>query len=160
MNKVLENRKLEKGGINTRAAVNDAEPSGTESGVSRKVLSEYFAYIREQDDNAHRARIEEVLERIPNMAELYEAESKINAKLLTMRPGPESLDARQRLRAERIGIEEKKKDLLAANGFPVDYLNRKYRCEKCKDTGSTDEGMVCSCCKQRALEAYEWHTNK
>ena len=160
VNKVLENRKLEKGGINTRAAVNDAEPSGTESGVSRKVLSEYFAYIREQDDNAHRARIEEVLERIPNMAELYEAESKINAKLLTMRPGPESLDARQRLRAERIGIEEKKKDLLAANGFPVDYLNRKYRCEKCKDTGSTDEGMVCSCCKQRALEAYEWHTNK
>ena len=67
---------------------------------------------------------------------------------------------RQRLRAERIAIEESKKQLLTANGWPADYLNRKYRCEICKDTGYTDEGMVCGCAKERAAEAYEWHTNK
>ena len=55
---------------------------------------------------------------------------------------------------------EKCAQLLAENGFPAGYLNRKYRCDICKDTGYTDEGMVCSCCRQRAAEAYDWHTNK
>ena len=56
--------------------------------------------------------------------------------------------------------EEQKKQLLTVNGWPADYLSRKYRCGKCRDTGYTDEGMVCSCCRERAAEAYEWHTNK
>ena len=35
-----------------------------------------------------------------------EAESSVNSKMLSLRPGSDNLDARQRLRAERIAIEE------------------------------------------------------
>ena len=56
--------------------------------------------------------------------------------------------------------EERRKQLLTGYGFPGDYLARKYRCSICRDTGYTDEGMVCSCCKERAAEAFRWHTEK
>ncbi len=167
VNKVIENRRLEKGGVNTRLPKDsnqngsaDAAAADEGSPVSRKVLADYFEFIRSEDDKEREARITEVLRKIPGMRELFEAESNVNSKMLSLRPGADNLDARQRLRAERIAIEENRKQLLTGNGFPSDYLTRKYRCSICRDTGYTDEGMVCSCCRERAAEAYKWHTNK
>lgn len=167
VNKVIENRRLEKGGVNTRLTKDsnqngsaDASAADEGSPVSRKVLADYFEFIRSEDDKEREARITEVLRKIPGMRELFEAESNVNSKMLSLRPGADNLDARQRLRAERIAIEENRKQLLTGNGFPSDYLTRKYRCSICRDTGYTDEGMVCSCCRERAAEAYKWHTNK
>ena len=167
VNKVIENRRLEKGGINTRLPKGSnqngsAEPAAADAGspVSRKVLADYFEYIRNKDEKKREARIAEVLRKVPGMKAVFEAESSVNSKMLSLRPGVDNLDARQRLRAERIAIEENKKQLLAENGFPGDYLTRKYRCSICRDTGYTDEGMVCSCCRERAAEAYKWHTDK
>ena len=167
VNKVIENRRLEKGGVNTRLAKDsnqkgssDASVADEGSPVSRKVLADYFEFIRSEDDKEREARITEVLRKIPGMRELFEAESNVNSKMLSLRPGADNLDARQRLRAERIAIEENRKQLLTGNGFPSDYLTRKYRCSICRDTGYTDEGMVCSCCRERAAEAYKWHTDK
>jgi len=166
VNKVIENRRLEKGGINTRLAAerSGGRPAETEasvdgSPVSRKVLADYYEYIRNEDEKAREARVSEVLRKVPEMRSVFEAESKVNRKMLSLRPGAASLDERQRLRAERIAIEEGRKQLLTANGFPGDYLTRKFRCSICRDTGYTDEGMVCSCCRERAAEAYKWHTD-
>ena len=161
VNKILENRRLEKGGVR----VNASAESGTaaqksDSPVSRKVLADYFEYIRATEEKALEARTEEVLAKVPEMKELFAAESGISARLLSMTPGRSSLDERQSLRAERLAIEEQKKQLLSENGFPTDYLNRRYRCGICRDSGYTDEGMVCSCCRERAAEAYEWYTGK
>ena len=167
VNKVIENRRLEKGGVNTRLPKDSnqngsADAAAAEEGspVSRKVLADYFEFIRNEDEKEREARITEVLRKIPGMRELFEAESNVNSKMLSLRPGADNLDARQRLRAERIEIEENRKQLLTENGFPSDYLTRKYRCSICRDTGYTDEGMVCSCCRERAAEAYKWHTDK
>ena len=165
VNKVIENRRLEKGGVNTRLqkdySQNSSEKSSEEgSPVSRKVLADYYEFIRNEDEKEREARVVEVLRKVPEMRAVFEAESSVNSKMLSLRPGSDNLDARQRLRAERIAIEENRKQLLAENGFPSDYLTRKYRCSICKDTGYTDEGMVCSCCRERAAEAYRWHTGK
>lgn len=167
VNKVIENRRLEKGGINTRLQKDSdqngsADTAAAEEGspVSRKVLADYYEFIRNEDEKAREARVMEVLRKVPGMKELFEAESRVNSKMLSLRPGADSLDARQRLRAERLEIEENRKQLLTGNGFPSDYLTRKYRCSICRDTGYTDEGMVCSCCRERAAEAYKWHTGK
>ena len=167
VNKVIENRRLEKGGINTRlpqesgrSGQTEAAAAGEGSPVSRKVLADYYEFIREEDEKARKARVLEVLRAVPEMKTVFDAESSVNSRMLSIRPGSDNLDARQRLRTERIAIEEEKKQLLTGNGFPADYLTRKYRCSICKDTGYTDEGMVCSCCRERAAEAYKWHTDK
>ena len=167
VNKVIENRRLEKGGINTRLPKDSnqngsAESTAADEGsqVSRKVLADYYEFIRNEDEKAREARVAEVLRKVPGVRELFEAESSVNSRMLSLRPGADNLDARQRLRAERLEIEENRKRLLAGNGFPSDYLTRKFRCNVCRDTGYTDEGMVCSCCRERAAEAYRWHTDK
>ena len=167
VNKVIENRRLKQGGVNTRLPKNSSqngsvEPAAAEEGspVSRKVLADYYEFIRNEDEKEREKRIAEVLRKVPEMKALFEAESSVNSKILSLRPGADNLDARQRLRAERIAIEENKKQLLTGNSFPADYLTRKYRCGICRDTGYTDEGMVCSCCRERAAEAFRWHTDK
>ena len=168
VNKVLENRRLEKGGINTKAMYASGALAGSrtdegqnasqsgESPVSRKVLLDYYAYLREEGEKEQKARTREIFEKIPEMRDIYEAENAANSRLLSLKPGEESRDKRQALRAERLRIDSAKKDLLEANGFPADYLSRRYRCSKCKDSGYTDEGMVCSCARERAEEAFRW----
>ena len=90
------------------------------------------------------------------MDELFEKEKDINLRLLSIKPGEKSREARASLKTERQALEQKKKELLRGAGYPEDYLERRYRCDICRDTGYTDEGMVCSCCKARAEEAYKW----
>ena len=182
VNKVIENRILEKGGVASqkgkgRAAQTACAASGQTgyagapaqpaavsfeegSPVSRKVLSDYYEHIRSEDEKILKARVREALQSIPGMKEAFEAENAVNAKLLSIKPGNESLDTRQRLRAERIAIEEQKKALLSENGYPTDFLKRRYRCEICRDSGYTDEGMICRCCRDRAAEAFRWYTEK
>ena len=163
VNKVLENRRLEKGGINTRAETEarkqsgtGSTPSGEGSLVSRKVLNDYFEYIRGEEEEALKDRIREVRRNIPEMEKVFADEKELNAKLLSLKPGEGSREARERLKAERRDAGERKKDLLTGAGYPEDYLERRYRCGICRDTGYTDEGMVCSCCRKRAEEAYKW----
>ena len=167
VNKVLENRILEKGGINTRTEqmrkasaeqpVQAGQPAAQESArVSRKVLRDYYDYIRSEGEKDRKARLTEVMNRIPEMRDIFSAETQINSLVITMKPGPDAKDKRQRLKDRRQEIEEKKRTLLTDNGYPEDYLERKYRCDICKDTGYTDEGRVCTCAKERAEEAYEW----
>lgn len=163
VNRVLENRILEKGGINTRLQKSGGDteekkmaPDDGGSPVSKKVLSDYYEYLRSEEEKSRAARIEEVRQKIPEMKNVFTKENEINRRMLSLRPGNESLDMRQILRLERHELELTKKALLEGNGFPADYLVRRYRCGICKDTGYTDEGMVCSCCRERAQEAFEW----
>lgn len=44
-----------------------------------------------------------------------------------------------------------KRDLLEASGYPRDYLEPIYICDKCKDTGIVD-GQKCSCFNQAAID--------
>ncbi|MBQ3292571.1 MAG: DnaD domain protein [Mogibacterium sp.] len=166
VNKILENKRLEKGGVNTRvrtpeqnktpvAAAETDNEKPDEAMVSRKVLRDYYEYLRQEEDRARKARLGEVRHRIPGMKEVLAAEASLNNKLLSMQPG-ESKDKRQQLREQRKNLEEEKRSLLIQNGYPEDYLERQYKCNICKDTGYTDDGRTCTCCKERAEEAYKW----
>ena len=116
---------------------------------------DYYEYLRQEEDRARKARLGEVRHRIPGMKEVLAAEASLNNKLLSMQPG-ESKDKRQQLREQRKNLEEEKRSLLIQNGYPEDYLERQYKCNICKDTGYTDDGRTCTCCKERAEEAYKW----
>ena len=169
INKVIENRILEKGGINTRPAQSGQtrQPAQARTGsadrdssdgarVSRKVLRDYYEYIRTEEEKAHKARLSEITDRIPQFREIFSEETKLNSMVITMKPGPDAKEKRQKVRDRRQELEEEKRSLLTGSGYPEDYLERKYRCSICRDTGYTDEGRVCTCAKERAEEAYEW----
>lgn len=190
VNKVLENKMLEKGGVNTRqsqgASSQWAKPqtggqqapggqagqtsqtsstaaAGTGSAmsdglarVSKRVLKEYYDCIRSEEDKKRQSRIDEVSGRIPEIRKVQADIAELNRAVVSLTPGPDARANRQRLREQRRELEDEKRRLLIRSGYPEDYLERRYRCQKCKDTGYTDEGRVCTCCKERAEEAYRW----
>ena len=72
-----------------------------------------------------------------------------------------SLESKQNLekkiaeiKKENMTLQAKKRELLVNAGFPEDYLDIKYECEKCNDTGYVGVNM-CSCMKKALVrEAY------
>lgn len=91
-------------------------------------------------------RIQEVYEAVPKIKEL---EDKIIS--LSAEAGRQALfgntQALDNLRTTTSLIKEMQKQLLVENGYPYDYLDMKYQCPKCKDTGFIGTEK-CSCFKQ------------
>ncbi len=52
----------------------------------------------------------------------------------------------KRLKEENLKFQKELQEILSANNLPSDYLDVKYRCEKCSDTGFID-GKMCNCLK-------------
>lgn len=163
VNKILENKKLEQGGINV---FKFSQPPGIQvetenkASVSKKVLKEYYEHIRKESENEQRIHHEKICQEIFDIHELLEREKKINSEMLSLNFGSGNPEAKQVLREQRRQIDREKRALLLQNGYDADYLDRKYRCKLCKDTGMTDEGKVCSCTKRRAEEALEWNKTR
>lgn len=167
VNKVLENKMLERGGIKAPVAAgagaggSGASPAGQGGAkVSRKVLRDYYEHIRAEEEKALEGRLREALVKAPAIEEVLERESALNAELVSLVMGPGARESREQLKEERLRLEDTKKSLLADAGLPADFLEKRYRCNICKDTGYTDEGTICTCCRARADEAYIWTTEK
>lgn len=55
------------------------------------------------------------------------------------------------MRSEMKKLTDRQKELLAENGFAEDYLEEKYECSDCKDTGYIDGTTKCHCLRQAIL---------
>lgn len=59
------------------------------------------------------------------------------------------------LEERNVKLYERRAELLAAAGYPEDYSDIRYECDKCSDSGFVDERM-CECMKKRlVLAGYE-----
>lgn len=71
-------------------------------------------------------------------------------------------EAGTKLKAKLTELRSKKTELLMANGYTRDYLEPKFICSKCKDTGyiySPEGTEKCSCYKQLAIEYLHANSN-
>ncbi|HPU63895.1 MAG TPA: ATP-binding protein [Mobilitalea sp.] len=96
-------------------------------------------------------RIEEVYKAIPRIKELEEQIITLSAE-----SGRQALfgntEALENLRKTTAQIKEMQRKLLVENGYPEDYLDMRYHCAKCRDTGFIDSEK-CSCFKQAIADA-------
>ena len=51
----------------------------------------------------------------------------------------------ERLRLRISQLDKEKSRLLTENRIPVDYMDIRYNCPICQDTGMTKDGDMCSC---------------
>ena len=103
------------------------------------------------------ARIREVNIRIPEIAEITTMISRTSIDIIDVISKNHNVrEELEKLEQRNLQAQEMIRSLLVKNGYPEDYLERKFRCETCRDTGYTDEGRVCTCAKERAEEAYRW----
>lgn len=160
VNKVLENKKLEQGGIDTRNNPSASTDTNNDAVVSKKVLKEYYEFIRNEGEKEFRKHHEEVYREVLELRELIDLENSINNEIMAANVKSGSTERKKALREQRRELDREKRSLLVRNGYSGDYLDRKYKCNMCRDTGFTDEGKVCSCTKARAQEALEWNKTR
>ena len=164
VNRVLENKMKEAGGIDTKksskASANNSEKGDSyQKTVSRRVLGAYYDYIRNQSELEYQEHLDEA-RKIPKMADILALENELNKAMMTFEFGTNVKEKKKIQMEKRNKLERQKRELLLENGYPEDYLEKKYRCEKCRDTGITDDGTFCSCKRQRINEAYEWNLKR
>ena len=109
-------------------------------------------YQQRQIENKHDLdrRVREVYEKIPAVREMND---EISASALK--------SARQLLAGDTTAVEklrhtiamlrEESRELLTAYGYPADYLEMRYGCPDCRDTGYRD-GKKCHCFRQREID--------
>ena len=128
--------------------------------VTHAVLNKYYEFLREEAEAKAEARRKEVYEAIPEIEgidqELTALGSKLSRGLLSGMTKEQINEARKKMAM----LEEERAVLLTENNFAVDYTDVKYSCEKCGDTGIDENGLRCSCIKEKTGEAEIWQNLK
>ena len=100
-----------------------------------------------------RVRMREVEAGHPEMAEINAALSQTGLRIFeAAMAGREGLDQRiAKLRDDNRRLLDDRAALLTVYGYPADYLDLKYECSACMDTGFIDNGTRLCTCMRRAL---------
>lgn len=130
-------------------------------GYSKEVVEavrEEFEVRRARAEGFQAAALNKVYAAVPQIA-------TIDAKLRNVLPeitaaialGPEKCAAQiEIIRNNNLALQKKREELLIEAGFDKDYTDIKYACPLCKDTGYTDDGVICACFKTAlTLEGYK-----
>ncbi len=121
----------------------------------REILQEYDA-IQRDEALALSQRRQEVLERIPEIEKIHKDIVELMAQRsreIILHPS-RSEDAVEQLQQQIAELKAREIQLLLQHGFSKDYLDMRYRCANCKDTGYVGYPIreKCSCLIQRLLE--------
>lgn len=105
-------------------------------------------YEQQQLQNKHEQdrRIRQVYEAVPQIEALDQLIST-KAGACARRVLGGDTGARAQLKEELLDVREQKELLMAAAGFPGDYMEMHYRCPDCMDTGYAN-GKRCHCLEQ------------
>lgn len=122
----------------------------------RRIREEYETkYLRARDDADRRRR--EVETRIPLIAELHRKLSTVGLEIMRLsleaKSDAEREAAMQELRARNEALLAEKARLLIEAGYPTDYADLRYECDRCSDTGFLDSGAMCSCMRNKLIAA-------
>ena len=90
-------------------------------------------------------RHEEIARRIPQVGEINSQLAQTSSRIFSMMQNGKALEENLAvIRAENEEAQRIISQLLTANGYPADYLDIHYHCEKCNDTGFVG-GRRCEC---------------
>lgn len=121
-----------------------------------RLLHEEYANIREQNQQEHERRLQEIGLRDPRISEIADMSRALfmqQARNLLRHPGnAEQLAADTKKKAAALRAEQEKR--LQALGLSKDYLDPVYTCRDCRDTGYVGEGVkeMCACMERKLID--------
>ena len=121
-------------------------------------LSLEYEKKRDKNQRDRDKRIREVYTKIPAIEKIDEEIRKIGLDMSkSILSNPSEYEETVSNTRERIDkLKMKKAYLMTESNIPADYMDLKYSCDKCKDTGYLDNGKRCSCYKQAIVNrAYQ-----
>ena len=117
--------------------------------------SQYNAVMRGYEERqrlqrrAMEARTQEIYQKIPQIQELDRQISTRAADCARRVLGGDT-KAREHLKEDLADLKEQKLTLLKAAGYPADYMELRYDCPDCQDTGYVN-GKRCHCFERQRL---------
>lgn len=124
--------------------------------VSRAVLNRYLDYLREKEEKEAEERKQEIYRTLPQVKHIDEEMARIGSELSrALISRTLSQDERRRMEKEMEELTIDRALTLTENNYDMNYTDVKYTCDKCKDTGITEEGQ-CDCIQDRMEEAEIW----
>ena len=122
-------------------------------GYKSEVLSLY-EQIREEEARALQARKKEIQELYPEIIQLDQEIGRQSLNLSrNILKSPDSEALVSEIKNKIMDLRAKKYELLVSKGYPQDYLNIRYRCSKCKDTGYIGV-HPCQCYNKKLIDIY------
>ena len=98
-------------------------------------------------------RYAEINEKIPPIAEINAQLALTSTRIVSiLQEGGDSQARLEELRRQNEQAQQISARLLVENGYPADYLDMHYTCEKCQDTGYSG-GTYCECLRRRIAAA-------
>lgn len=118
-------------------------------------IMKLYDKIKEKQKNALESRKAEVKKRVPEIDEIENRIGKLCIKisLAAFQDSNNRDHYLKELREDITNLRVEKSELLVSNGYPLDYLDIHYNCNKCKDTGFIGL-QKCSCYKQKLNSIY------
>ena len=118
-------------------------------------IMDYYEKVRNTEKKELQKRYDEIKKLHP---EIIELDSKIGSlcvkvSLLALRKSSNKEVEMNKLRDIVEDLRSQKYEALVSHGYPMDYLNLKYHCKKCKDTGYI-EVKKCSCYQKHLVDIY------
>ena len=122
---------------------------------------ENYARIREAYETKYKiaqdaadARKADAEAHIPGLAEINRELSTVGMRVMAeaLAAGENCAEKVAQIRRENEILLQKKKEMLKAAGYPEDYTDIKYECEKCMDSGFVD-GYMCDCMRRELIYA-------
>ncbi len=122
---------------------------------NKEILNKAIDIINQRRNRAktiNDLHFDEVNEKIPEMGEINRQLAKTGLEILNAVESREHVAEKIRsLREKNLQAQNMVKMLLKQNGYPEDYLQIKYTCERCCDTGFYN-GERCECLKNLAAQ--------
>lgn len=115
-----------------------------------RIKEEYNGkYLRAQE--AARERRREVESNVAGVSEI-DKELSLTCVSIMEAAMKGDMDSVELIRKNNARLMEERGRLLMGAGYPSDYTEIKYECDKCGDTGAVDNKM-CSCMRKKLVEA-------
>ena len=136
VNKVLENWHAEGGAKKT-----------SEGGLSASEIAGYYKLLREKEEREAQERRAEVYSKLPEIREIDDEENRLGANLSRLVVS-DRIDKEKEIRKIKETIDNlsaQKAFLLTDHDFELDYMEVRYRCARCRDTGMLETGERCPC---------------
>lgn len=120
--------------------------------IMRDVFLEYERK-RDKQEKERKSRIQYVYNKIPAISRIDEEIIRTSIAMAKNVIGNPSgyKDSVDKTKQAIEALKMEKAFLLTESNIPSDYMDLKYECESCKDTGYMENGLKCNCLKQELV---------
>ncbi len=125
-------------------------------------IMRYYEALRRQNEEAAEERKRQVYESVPRIKQIEEELTSLSSEMSRIIIS-DRVDRKSAVEEIQHKIDELNMEtafLLTDNGFEIDYMDIKYKCSHCKDTGMLETGEKCQCFGEVTKEKMELLTTQ